>query len=228
MLKVFIGYDSREPIAYHVLAHSIVSRASSPVAIIPLVQSQLRAQGLYTRERNSMEATEFSMTRFLVPYLSGYQGVSIFMDCDMLCLTNLSKLPHPLGKSVSVCKHDYTPKGGTKMEGQAQTSYPRKNWSSFMVFNNEGCRALTPGYVNSATGLQLHRFQWLEDPQIGSLPLEYNWLLGEYPINPEAKVLHYTLGGPWFDAYHACDGADEWRSERDRLLEPTLPLVYAP
>src|SRR5687767_9920007 len=132
-LRIFIGYDSREPIAYHVLAHSILTRASGPVSIAPLVLSQLRAARLYTRNRGSTESTEFSMTRFLVPYLSGYEGVSVFMDCDMLCLTDITRLPvHTLGgRALRVVQHDYTPRSAVKMDGCKQTAYPRKNWSSF-------------------------------------------------------------------------------------------------
>ena len=224
-LRIFVGWDSKEPAAFSVLAHSILSRASAPVAIIPLVQGQLRAAGLYTRERGPTESTEFSLTRFLVPYLSSYEGVSIFMDCDMLCLTDIygligetlsrwareyvarhdglhvsDRLPSP-SPAIYVCKHDYTPRPGDKFLGQQQTSYPRKNWSSLMVFDNAQCKVLTPQYVNTVTGLELHRFAWLEDGQIGELPLEWNWLVGEYQDNPEAKILHYTRGGPWFEPW---------------------------
>ena len=116
--------------------------------------------------------------------------------------------------AISVCQHDYTPKSETKMDGRVQTAYPRKNWSSFMVFDNSLCRMLTPDYVETASGLDLHRFNWLKNEYpIGSLPLEWNWLIGEYPINPNAKMLHYTLGGPWFPMQRNCDEADKWLAE---------------
>jgi hypothetical protein len=221
MLHVFIGYDRREPVAYHVLAHSILRRASHPVAITPVAIKNL--QGLYTRERGPLEATEFSMTRFLVPYLSGYRGHSLFMDCDMLCLGDLLEL-YQLAladreeRAVWVVQHDYTPKNDTKFLNQPQTAYPRKNWSSVMLFNNTRCQALTPEYVNTATGLALHRFQWLADDHlIGSLPLEWNWLVGEYPPNAEAKLLHYTLGGPWFRETRHCDHAEAWLDEWNHM-----------
>jgi hypothetical protein len=210
------------------LAHSILTRASIPVAIIPLVQSQLRAMGCYTRTRGPTESTEFSLTRFLVPYLSGFRGVSVFMDCDMLCLADVAELL-PARGAVSVCQHDYTPSTETKMEGQVQTAYPRKNWSSLMVFNNASCLTLQPDYINQATGLSLHRFHWKDDKAIGSLPLEWNWLVGEYEPNPNAKLLHYTLGGPWFSDYQGCDYADLWHAEYRAMTGPhaTRAVAYA-
>ena len=216
MLDFFIGYDPNETVAYHTLAHSIQRRASIPVRIAPLMQSQLK--GIYTRPRGPTESTEFSLTRFLVPHLSRYEGWSIFMDCDMLCRADVAELAAVIrqrdDKTVLVCKHDYTTKVGTKFLGHVQTSYPRKNWSSVMAFNNARCRALTPDYVNSATGLELHRFQWTDDASIGELPLEWNWLVGEYAYNAHAKIVHYTLGGPYFDDYRNCDYAQEWFDER--------------
>jgi hypothetical protein len=216
MLRVFIGYDRREAVAYHVLAHSILRRASIPVSVAPVMLSQL--QGIYTRARGPTESTEFSLSRFLVPALSGYEGWSLFMDCDMLCRTDIAALAAESGrhadKAVLVCQHDYVPKSERKFLNQVQTKYPRKNWSSLMLFNNARCRALTPGYVNQATGLELHRFSWLEDDGlIGKLPLEWNWLVDEYEAKADAKIVHYTLGGPWFPEYEDCDYADEWRYE---------------
>jgi len=219
MLSVYIGYDPRESVAFHTLSHSILRRATQPIAIMPLAQSQLR--GLYGRERGPTESTEFSLTRFLVPALSGFQGWSIFMDCDMLCRTDLAQLAgeaarHP-DKAALVCKHDYVPKTERKFLGHLQTRYPRKNWSSLMLFNNARCKALTPDYVNAAPGLELHRFAWIGDDEIGTLPLEWNWLVGEYPYNPEAKIAHFTLGGPYFDQYRDCDYASEWFAEFEAM-----------
>lgn len=218
-LRVFIGYDSREPVAYHVLAHSILRHTTVPVSISPVAQHQLTR--MYKRPRGKTESTEFSLSRFLVPALSNYEGVSIFMDCDMLCRVDLAdvflqtfSLPE---RMVYVCPHDYTPRASTKFLGQTQTVYPRKNWSSFMVFNNDRCRVLTEDYVNQATGLELHRLAWAPDQQIGHLPLEWNWLVGEYPENKDAKVLHFTDGGPWFQGLEKQDHADEWRAELSHM-----------
>jgi lipopolysaccharide biosynthesis glycosyltransferase len=241
MLPVFIGYDSREPVAYHVLAHSILRRASIPVSTIPVALSQLG--GIYTRARGPLESTEFSLTRFLVPYLSKYAGWAVFLDCDMLCLTDIAEVLTEVeaqpGKSLYVAPHNYTPRATTKFLGQPQTAYPRKNWSSFMVFNTAQCTQLTPDYVNTASGLDLHRFSWLPDEQIGYLDLQWNWLVGEYSYDPVSdtpwyaplgdgtmlykdppKILHYTLGGPWFPETHECDHAVEWFAEREHLEAP--------
>ena len=216
MLQVYIGFDPREAIAFDVLAHSIRRRSSIPLSIQPLVQKDLRDRGLYTRERGPTESTEFSMTRFLVPALAGYEGWSLFMDCDMLCRGDIAELfaLRDEDKAVMVAKHDYVPKTDRKFLDQVQTKYQRKNWSSLMLFNNERCGALTPAYVNAATGLELHRFQWVKEELIGELPKEWNWLVTEYEYNPAAKLVHYTLGGPWFDAYRGCEYADEWFAER--------------
>lgn len=218
-LRIFIGYDSKEPIAYHVLAHSILRRTTIPVTIAPVALGHLG--GIYTRERGPLESTEFSLSRFLVPYLSGYRGFSVFMDCDMLCQVDIGQLLVEImrnrGKGLWVCQHEYVPKSDRKFLDQIQTAYPRKNWSSFMVFNNEACQALTPRYVNTATGLELHRFAWLPDEKLGSLPLAWNWLVGEYDVNPGAYVLHYTLGGPWFEATRDCDHAKEWLAELEHM-----------
>jgi hypothetical protein len=221
MLQIHIGFDPREQIAFYTLAHSIVSRSSIPVSVAPLVQRQLRASGLYTRERGPTESTEFSLTRFLVPALADYRGWSLFIDCDMLCRVDIAELATQTArqrdKAVLVVKHDYVPKTERKFLDQVQTKYARKNWSSLMLFNNERCRGLTTKYVNSASGLELHRFAWVDESLIGELPREWNWLVTEYEYNPAAKIVHYTLGGPWFKAYRDCDYAAEWLAERDAM-----------
>ena len=231
-MNVFIGYDSKEPAAYHVAAHSILRRASKPVSITPIALDNLK--GVYTRERGAKESTEFSISRFLVPYLSNYTGYSLFMDSDMLVQADICELEWEIYKdfanihqrdrwpaewAVKVCKHDYVPRSAVKFLGNEQTAYPRKNWSSLMLFNNTRCRALTPDYVNKATGLELHRFQWLKDAEIESLPLEWNYLVGEekQSTNPP-KIIHYTEGGPWFDDCKNVPFADLWQSERQHML----------
>ena len=210
MIRVFIGYDPNETVAYHVLAQSIMEHSSVPVSITPLKRSMLPE---YTRPRASNESTEFSMTRFLVPHLCNYEGYAIFMDCDMLCMADIEELwRYRSGAAVSVAKHVYVPKTETKFLGQEQTKYEKKNWSSVMLFNNKFCRRLTPEYVNTASGLDLHQFKWLnDDDRIGSIPLEWNYLVGEYDqFIVEPKLIHYTLGGPYFKATEECEYAKEW------------------
>lgn len=219
MLNIYIGYDQNEIVAYHALCQSILETASQPVRMTPINLRNLTQ--VFTRDRNNLQSTEFSMSRFLTPWLSDYEGWSLFMDCDMLVRADLAELfalADP-AYAVMVCKHLYEPSGDVKFLGNVQTRYAKKNWSSVMLFNNDRCRALTPDYVNTATGLELHQFKWLEDDSlIGGLPLEWNWLVGEYPYEDKAKIAHYTLGGPYFPAYRDTDYADEWRAVRDRTF----------
>lgn len=220
-MRIFIGYDPPQAVAYHVLAHSILRRASIPVSIQPVMRSQL---GGFKRPRGPLDSTDFSITRFLVPALAGFSGLAVFVDCDMLCQGDVADLATLASlqpdAAVLVVQHDYTPTsaGRTKLEGATQTAYPRKNWSSLMVMRADRCRALEPGYVERASGLELHRFSWLRDHEMGHLPKEWNWLVGEYPQNAGAKMLHYTLGGPWLPSHRACDHADLWLAERAHLL----------
>ena len=221
MIRVFIGFDPRETAAFHVLAQSIHARASQPVTIAPLMLSQL--EGVMTRERHPLQSTDFSFSRFIVPYLCDYRGWAVFMDCDMLMLDDVAKLwaLRDDRYAVQVVKHDHVPKEQTKFLGQPQSKYEKKNWSSVMLFNNAKCRALTPEYVNEATGLQLHRFQWLQsDDLIGDIPHRWNWLVGydkRVPLK-EVSNLHYTIGGPYFREYRHTDYAKQWFDERQRML----------
>jgi hypothetical protein len=222
VLNIFIGYDTREVDAFRTLEYSIRKRSSVPVSIAPIKLREVQDRGLYTRGRGPTESTEFSLTRFLVPALSEYRGWSVFMDCDMLCRTDIAGLAAQIekqsDKALLVCKHDYTPSPVRKFLNQIQTTYPRKNWSSVMVMNNARCRALTPEYVNAASGLDLHRFNWLEgEDEIGNLELEWNWLVGEYTYNPDARIAHFTRGGPWFPEYRDSDYAGEWFDEFESM-----------
>ena len=215
MVRVFIGYDPAETVAYHVLAHSIMRHASVPVSITPLVLSQLPM----TRERDTRQSTEFSFSRFLVPWLCGFKGEAIFLDCDILVMADIAELRCEKGKSVSVVKHDYTPSTEGKFLGNTQTRYEKKNWSSVMVFDCGGCATLTPEYVNTASGLELHQFKWLGGEYlIGSLAPEWNHLVGEYPPNRAARIVHFTLGTPCFAKYANCEYAEEWHEERRLML----------
>jgi hypothetical protein len=212
-LDVFIGYDRSEIVAYHVLCQSILDHCSVPVRFTPVAIGGLG--DVFGRPPHELQSTEFSFTRFLTPYLSNYEGWSLFMDCDMLARADLKALFDLADDrfAAMVCQHDYTPRDAVKFEGHVQTRYAKKNWSSVVLFNNARCAALTPEYVNTASGLELHQFKWLQsDALIGSLPLEWNWLVGEYPHNPGAKVAHFTRGGPYFPDYAGDDYSDEWRA----------------
>ena len=219
MMRVFIGYDPREAVAFNVLSHSIQARASRPVMIAPLILSQLT--GLLTRERHPLQSTDFSFSRFLVPSLSEYSGWSLFCDCDMLMLDDIATLWSLRDDryALMVVKHNHVPRETVKFLGEPQSKYEKKNWSSVMLFNNARCRALTPDYVNRATGLELHQFKWLDsDDQIGEVPVVWNYLVNEYDRREDAKLVHFTDGGPYFDEYKDDDYADEWFAMRERVL----------
>lgn len=219
MIRIFIGYDPREAVAYNVLAHSIQARASEPVSIAPLMLSQLKA--VLTRERHPLQSTDFSFSRFLTPYLSDYTGWSVFTDCDMLVLKDIAELWKLRDDryAVMVVKHDHVPKESVKFLGEPQSKYEKKNWSSVMLFNNARCHALTPEYINRASGLELHQFKWLEsDDLIGALPGAWNHLVGYNQARRDAALVHYTLGGPYFPEYANCEYAEAWRAERDAML----------
>ena len=215
-LRVFIGWDSREEIAYEVCRKSILRHASIPVDIQPIKQSELRERGLYTREFDPLSSTEFSFTRFLTPYLAGYDGWAVFMDCDFLLRGDIAGLMDYAdgAKACFVVQHDYRPFEKVKMDGQAQHQYPRKNWSSFMFMNcsHPEVKALTPEVVNRESGMFLHRFQWLKDESIGSLPIAWNYLEGWYTRDhcPNPIAVHFTRGGPWFRDYMEVEYAREW------------------
>jgi lipopolysaccharide biosynthesis glycosyltransferase len=219
MIRIFVGYDPREAVAFSVLAHSIHARASVPVTIAPLKLSEL--SNVMTRERHPLQSTDFSFSRFLTPYLSEYAGWSLFMDCDMLVLDDIAGL-YALRDdrfAVMVVKHDHVPKEQRKFLDQPQTAYQKKNWSSVMLFNNAKCRALTPEYINTASGLELHQFKWLDgDELIGELPARWNHLVGYHPPRRDAALVHYTLGGPYFEEYQNCEYAEEWRREQQTML----------
>lgn len=219
MIHVFIGYDAKESVAYHVLSHSILRHASRPVSITPLVKQHLRK--FYVRERSAIESTDFSFTRFLVPYLSGYSGWSIFMDCDMLITTDIAELWALRDERYAVMcvKHEYVARDEVKFLGTTQSKYEKKNWSSVMIFNNALCTSLTPELVATESGLFLHQFKWLaSDDQIGALPSVWNHLVGEMTSSAIPKLIHYTLGGPYFNSYNECEYADLWFTERTFML----------
>lgn len=219
-LRVFVGYDPREDIAYQVCKHSIEKR--SPNAVVkPLIQKELREQGYYDRPIDKLASTEFTFTRFLVPELSNFNGWAMFMDCDMILQTDINELfAQADEKYALMCvKHDYTPKEGIKMDGQAQTVYPRKNWSSVMLFNcsHPSNQEINVELVNDPkiTGKYLHRFSWLKDDEIGELSPEWNWLAGWYkePDDGKPKLIHYTEGGPWFENMRDCEYDHVWKKE---------------
>ena len=221
MINVFIGFDEGEKVSYHILSESIRRQSSVPVSITPLCLSNLPE---FKRKLQPNQSTEFAFSRFLVPYLSEYKGWSLFLDCDMMFRDNIKNLWDMIdeNKSIMCCKHDYTPKQNVKFRGAKNEPFPKKNWSSFMLMNNERCKMLTKEFVETATGLELHQFKWTHEENVGELPLEWNWLVGEYDYNKNAKNVHWTLGGPYFKDYKNSEYADEWYRLYNDTIEVNL------
>lgn len=226
MNNVYIGYDTREDIAYQVSKYSILSK-SNDINVFPLKLDDLRKKNLYTRGEDKLGSTEFTFSRFLVPILNNYEGWALFCDCDIIFLKDLKELfNHADDKFAVMCvKHDYTPKEGQKMDGKQQTIYPRKNWSSLVLWNcgHSSNKALTKDLVNhpDTTGKYLHRFSWLKDEEIGDIPYSWNWLVGWYNENEEnhPSAIHYTEGGPWFENYRFCEYHDTWKSMLNEMMK---------
>ena len=207
VLKIFIGYDSREKIAFHVLSQSIIDNSSIPVNISPINLKNLK--DIYNRPKAKIHSTEFSISRFLTPYLSNYKGYSLYLDCDFIVLGDVAKLIQFVSakpnKVLWCVKHKkYIPKDKTKFLREKQTPYLKKNWSSLMIFNNAKCKILTPKLVSKATGLYLHQFKWTKEELVDSLPKNWNILVGEKKIPKKINALHYTLGGPYFRKHSKC------------------------
>lgn len=219
MIPIYIGYDPKEKEAFSVLSYSLLKYASEPISIIPLKKELFN--GFYYREKHPLQSTEFSFTRFLVPYLNKFTGWAIYMDCDMLCkqdIANLWKL-RDNKFSIMVVPHNYEPSSKTKMDNQIQTKYKRKNWSSMILFNCYKCSILTPELIQYADGLYLHQFQWLEDLEIGTISNSWNYLVGEskYNYDNPLGIIHYTLGGPWLEEYKNNECAIDWFYDRDEV-----------
>ena len=222
-MRVFIGYDSREDIAFRVCESSIRKHSKIPIDVWPIKQQEMRERNLYWRDHDPLASTEFSFTRFLTPYLAGYKGWVLFCDCDFFFRKDISGLRDYMDpeKAVMVVKHEYNPPEKIKMDGKIQTQYTRKNWSSFMLINCEhpSVQALTPDVVNRQTGLYLHRFQWLDNKHIGELPMTYNYLEGWHTKQDceDPIAVHFTRGGPWFKDYMQVEYGDEWIEHAKRI-----------
>ena len=213
-IPIFIGYDPREAIAYHVCANSIIRHASVPVTITPLALNNFKD---YT-ETHTDGSNQFIYSRFLVPHLMSYHGWAIFMDGDMIVRGDIAELWELRNNAcdVMVVKHDYKTRMTEKYLGSKNEDYPRKNWSSVIMWNcaNHPNRRLTPEFIEKSTGAELHRFSWIDDARIGELPKEWNWLPDEFGPNPDAKLLHYTLGTPCFYDFATTPQSEEWHRER--------------
>lgn len=222
VIRVFIGYDKVESTAWHTMVHSIYKHSSRPVAIIPIHNDNFK--GIYSKERDPKQSNTFSFSRFLVPYLSNYDGYSVFFDCDMMLRVDIAEIFKVIdeqpGKAVYVVKHDYSPKNKIKYLNTVQYQYPRKNWSSVVLWNcsHPSNKRVTTDFVNTSSGKELHRFTWLDDDEIGELDVKWNWLVGEYSNPPlDVKNVHWTVGGPYFHEYKHSDFSEEWFLENGEM-----------
>lgn len=211
-ISVYVGYDPRESAVYHVFCESVIEHASGPVSFIPLHKPMLDN---FDGQQDGTNA--FIYSRYLVPYLEDFERFAIFCDGDMHVTDDIYKLYElrDESKAVQVVKHDYKTSSprkyvNTPIEND-NIDYPRKNWSSVVIFNcgHPSNKVLTPEYVGEAGGSVLHRFAWLDDGDIGGLPPEWNHLVGEY-VPGNAKLYHHTLGSPGFNHYRNCESAEQW------------------
>lgn len=224
--NIYIGWDSREDIAYQVCRHSILTRTNSRLfQVAPLKLNELRQSNIIWREDDAKASTEFTFTRFLIPFLNDYKGWALFCDCDFLFLEDIRELFALAddSKAVMVVQHDYSPSDQIKMDNKPQEMYPRKNWSSLILWNcqHPSNQQVDLEFVNSKEMSHMHRFGWLNDNEIGSLPYQWNYLEGWYKTN-DAKGIHYTRGGPWFSNWRDVDYAKEWTIERHKFEDDVL------
>ncbi|WP_192246093.1 hypothetical protein [Mesorhizobium silamurunense] len=238
--SIWIGWDPREAAAFAVAKESIERRLISPIHVRGLVQSNLRAAGLYYRPTSIRDgklwdeisgafcSTEFSNSRFLVPHLAK-TGLALFVDCDVLARTNVEKLfkAFDMSKAVMVVKHDFQPPEGLKMDGQVQSRYARKNWSSVLLFNcdHPANKKLTVEMVNTLPGRDLHAFCWLDDDLIGELDASWNYLVGHTSPEISPDIVHFTEGTPLMPNYENCEYADEWRAELERWAAGSVAVA---
>ena len=218
-IKLVIGFDQRESIAYHTFCQSIIEHASAPLTFIPLAINSLKEY----KEVHVDGSNDFIYSRFLTPYLNNFEGWAIFADGDMICQADIKELWNlrDESKALLVVKHNYETKVSKKYLGNKNENYPRKNWSSVILWNcsHPKHRILTPEFIAKQPGSYLHRFSWLDDSDIGELPKEWNWLAIEYPENKNAKLIHYTLGTPCFKEYKDSEMASIWYSAYQKTIE---------
>ena len=218
-ITVVVGFDQREAIAYHTFCQSVLEKASVPTQFLPLAENTLSGY----RETHADGSNKFIYSRFLTPYLNNFNGWAIFADGDMVCQNDIKELwdLRDETKAVQVVKHDYQTGAHTKYLGNKNENYPRKNWSSLILWNcaHPAHLLLTPEFIQQQPGSYLHRFSWLQDEQIGDLPRMWNWLAIEYEQNPKAKLIHYTLGAPCFKDYAHSEMAEHWHAAHRRLSQ---------
>ena len=216
---ITVGFDQKESVAYHTFCQSVIEKASVPVQFIPLALQNL----YFYNELHADGSNKFIYSRFLTPYLCEFNGFAVYADGDMICNTDIAELAALIdpAKAVQVVKHDYQTKLTVKYLNNKNVNYPRKNWSSLIIFNCEhpSNSVLTPEFVQEKDGAYLHRFSWLKDDEIGELPTEWNWLAIEYSPKMDAKLIHYTLGTPCFKDFKTTELSKLWWQTHERMSE---------
>jgi hypothetical protein len=169
-ISLVVGFDQREAVAYHTFCQSVLEKSSLPVQFTPLAENTLAGY----KETHTDGSNRFIYSRFLTPYLSDYSGWALFADGDMVCQADIAELwaLRDPAKAVQVVQHDYQTKANVKYLGNRNENYPRKNWSSVILWNcaHEAHRVLTPEFIQRMPGSYLHRFSWLDDSLVGELP----------------------------------------------------------
>jgi lipopolysaccharide biosynthesis glycosyltransferase len=225
MINIYVGYDSREKISSDVCKYSLIKNSTLKLNIEFLKKFELEKKNILYRQNDKLSSTEFTFSRFLVPYLNDYKGWALFCDCDFLWLEDIKNLFDLVDDKYAVMcvQHDYKPSSITKMDGRRQLLYPKKNWSSMVLWNcsHPENKNVTVEMVNTQTGKFLHRFGWLDDSLIGSIDYSWNWLVGWYKKDKtkKPKALHYTEGGPWFDDYKNCEYSEVWKEYESEMID---------
>jgi len=218
-ISIVVGFDQREAVAYHVFCQSVIDNSSNPIQFLPLAENNLSEY----KEVHTDGSNKFIYSRFLTPYLMNFSDWAIFADGDMVCQADISELwaMRDESKAVQVVKHNYQTKASKKYLGNKNENYPRKNWSSLILWNckHPANKVLTPEFIQSTAGSYLHRFSWLDDSLVGELPREWNWLAIEYPEIQSAKLIHYTLGTPCFKEYSVEAHSSDWHEYYSRTIE---------
>ena len=219
IVDIVVGFDQRESVAYHTFAQSVIENSTVPVRFLPLSMSSLSNY----KEVHKDGSNEFIYSRFLVPYMMNFKGWAIYADGDMVCLEDIKKLWNLRDNkyAVQVVKHDYKTKITEKYWGNKNEDYPRKNWSSLILWNCEhkSHKVLTPDFIENQSGAFLHRFSWIKDKEIGSIDKEWNWLAMEYEEKVSINLIHYTIGTPCFKEYENKSLSSYWKKAFSNLLD---------
>ena len=218
-MDIVVGFDEREAVAYHTFTQSVIEKSSAPTRFLPLSKSSLSTY----EETHKDGSNDFIYSRFLVPYLMNFNGWAIYADGDMICLEDIKKLWDIRNDkyAVQVVKHNYKTKITKKYWGNKNENYPRKNWSSLILWNcnHTSHKKLTPEFIQKQTGAFLHRFSWIKDEEIGELDKEWNWLAMEYEEKKDIKLIHYTIGTPCFKEYENSSLSKHWKKSFLNILK---------